>query len=106
MAESERQAVRVVAIALPTLRQRRSASNVKGIAPRCLPQPPLGVLIAWTHSRNELPELRRVIHAAQVHQLVDQDIVADPIGREDQAPVQRDPAARRTRSPARTLIAY
>src|SRR5581483_986674 len=46
-----------------------------------------------------------MIHALEMHQFVDQYVVADPIGHRDQPPVQTDVAVRRTRSPAPPLIA-
>ncbi len=51
-----------------------------------------------------LPECRRVIHPLQVHQLVDEHVIADPVRHLQEPPVQADVPARRTRSPTRALI--
>jgi hypothetical protein len=55
---------------------------------------------------DELPEFLRVIHAPEVHQLVDHHVVANPRRHADQSPVQANVGVWRTRSPAPPLIAY
>src|SRR5262249_13185044 len=54
--------------------------------------------------RDETPEPRRVIRLAKVAELVDDDVVEHLERREREAPVERQRAARRARSPARALV--
>ena len=71
-----------------------------------LTKPPARVLIAGARVRNEAPEVARVIEPPQMHQLVNQDVLADGLGHQDETPVEADVTGRRARSPARPLIPY
>src|ERR671913_679778 len=51
------------------------------------------------------PEAARVILLAQVHQLVDEDVIANGVRRLHQPEVQGDDALARARSPSRSLVA-
>jgi hypothetical protein len=64
------------------------------------------VLVAGARVRDETPEVARVIEPPQMHQLVDQDVLAHRLGHQDEAPVETDVTGRRARSPARPLIPY
>lgn len=68
-------------------------------------EPALGVSEPRAGGLHEPPEPNRVIGLPQVHQLMDEDVFADVRRHEQQAVVERDIASRRTRSPARALIA-
>jgi hypothetical protein len=70
-----------------------------------LAQPAAGSFVVGACLRDELPELPRVIHAPEVHELVDHHVVANPWRHAHQPPVQADVSGRRARSPAPALIA-
>ena len=61
-----------------------------GLLRGALPEKAPGGLVIRTGERDELPELRRVIHSLQMHQLVNHDVVADPIRHPDEPPVETD----------------
>jgi hypothetical protein len=71
-----------------------------------LAEPPARVVIAGACVRHKAPEVARVIEPPQMHQLVDQDVLADGLGHQDETPVEADVTGRRARSPARPLIPY
>ena len=52
------------------------------------------------------PERRRMIEPLEVHQLVNQHVLADKIGHQHQPPVQADMPLPRARSPARSLVPH
>src|SRR5260370_10345925 len=54
---------------------------------------------------DEPPEAARVVRLAQMAELVHDDVVEHVERREHAPPVEREPAARRARPPARTLVA-
>jgi hypothetical protein len=49
-------------------------------------------LIVRARLLDQLPESRRVIHPLQVHQLVDDHVVADRLGHVDEPPIEADVA--------------
>ena len=69
------------------------------------PEPLTRFAIPRVHRRNELPVRRRVIHPLEVHELVDDDVVAHPIGHRRESPVEADMTVSTARTPARALIA-
>ena len=69
-----------------------------------LAKPAARVLVARTRVRDKPPEVARVIKPAQMHQLVNQDVLAHGVGHQDEAPVEADVTRWRARSPARSLI--
>ena len=68
-------------------------------------EPSFGLAERGIRLFDEAPEPPRVVALPQVHQFVDQDVLADLGRHEQQAEVQRDVPARRARSPARALVA-
>jgi hypothetical protein len=58
-----------------------------------------------TRGFDERPEGPRVVEPPQMHQLVDQDIVAHRRGHQDEPPVQADETVASARAPARALVA-
>src|SRR6185369_16425420 len=70
-----------------------------------LPEPSFRVAEPRAGGFHQTPEADRVVWLAQVHQIVDEDVLADVRRHEEQTVVERDIAPRRTRSPARALIA-
>ena len=82
---------------LPGRRRRR----VLGVSTEVL-QPGARVSCTRGTPPPPAPELRRVIHALEVHQLVDHHVVAHEVRHRHQPPVQADVAAARARSPARS----
>ena len=70
-----------------------------------LPEPSFRVAEPWAGGLHESPEADRVVWLAQVHQLVNEDVLADFWRHEQETVVERDVAAGRARTPARTLIA-
>jgi hypothetical protein len=62
------------------------------------------VLIVRARVGNEAPEMPRVIEPSQMHQLVNQYIVADAVGHQNESPIQADVTGGRAGSPARALI--
>jgi hypothetical protein len=59
-----------------------------------LAKPPARVFIAGTCVRDEVPEVARVIEPPQMHQLMDQDVLADALGHQDETPVEADVTGR------------
>ena len=70
-----------------------------------IPEPVPRGLVVWTRGGNQLPETRRVIHAPEVHQLVNHDVVANRWRHLHEPPVQADVAAARAGAPTPPLIA-
>src|SRR5215471_122951 len=68
-------------------------------------QPAARRLIVGTLLRDKPPELRRMIEPSQVHQLVNEHVIAHPGGHVDQAPVQADVSRWGARTPTPSLIA-
>src|SRR5215204_5910518 len=68
-------------------------------------QPSPGFAPARISLGHVAPEPRRVIHPPQVHELVHDDVVAHPVGHEDQTPVQADAPVPPAGAPAGPLIA-
>ena len=68
-------------------------------------QPALGVAVIRTDSFNQPPEARRVILLLQMHQLVEQDVIAYRRRHLQQAVVECNPSRSRAGSPARPLVA-
>ena len=57
--------------------------------------------------RSDQPPVRgRVIEPSQVHQLMDEHVVAHLVGHQDQTPVETNVTIAAARSPARTLIPH
>ena len=71
-----------------------------------LAKPSARILIAGAGVRDEAPEVARVIEPPQMHQLMDQNVVADDIRHQHKTPVEADVTRRRAGSPPRSLIAY
>ena len=69
-------------------------------------QPLPRLVIIRTCMRDQTPEMARVIEPTQVHQLVNQHVVAHAVGHQYQTPVQADMTRWRARSPARPLVTY
>src|SRR5207237_569954 len=55
---------------------------------------------------HQLPEELRMVEPLQVHQLVNEHVLAHKIGHQHEAPIQADVSVRRAGSPAPSLIAY
>ena len=87
------------------------ASNKRGLAVAVrdfkgfAPQPGARRFEVRTRASHQLPELRRVVHPLQVHQLVDHHVVADRVRHLHEAPVQADAALPRARAPPPALVA-
>ena len=71
-----------------------------------LAQPLTGILVAGTRMRDEAPEMAGVIETTEVHQFVNQHILADRVGHQYEPPIQANEAGRRAGAPSRALIAY
>ena len=56
--------------------------------------------------RDKAPEVARVIEPPQMHQLVNQHVIAHRVGHQYKTPVETDVAGWRARSPTRPLIPY
>lgn len=69
-------------------------------------QPAFGGWVIRTQSLYLAPKPARVVHVPQVGQFVQDNVVPDARGHLDQAPVERDGATARTRTPARLLIPH
>ena len=69
------------------------------------PEPLTRFAIPRVHRRNEFPVRRRVIHPLEVHELVDDDVVAHPIGHRRESPVEAYMTVSTARTPPRALIA-
>lgn len=68
-------------------------------------QPPLGISKCRARVLNEAPEFPGMIRLPQVHELVDQNVLADLCGHEQQPEIQGDVAGRGAGAPPRTLAA-
>ena len=66
-------------------------------------QPGALVLPVWAVSFDQRPERSGVVRDTQMAELVHDDVVDHCQGREDQPPVERERALRRTRAPQRPL---
>lgn len=55
---------------------------------------------------DEPPESTRVVELPEMHQLVDEHVIAHAVWHQDEAPVQTDVSGWRARAPSRALIAY
>ena len=62
------------------------------------------VVVVGARVCNEAPEMTRVIEPSQMHQLVNQDIIADAVRHQHESPIQADVTGGRAGSPARALI--
>ena len=69
-------------------------------------QPVPRVLVVGARMCDKAPEVARVVEPSQMHQLVNQHIVADGVWHQYEPPVQTDVTGRRAGSPSRLLIAY
>src|SRR5215475_15153907 len=74
---------------------------------RCavLAKPPLGVAKLRARLLDQAPKADGMVRLAQVHQLVDEDVVADVRGHQHEAEVERDVPLRRAGAPPRALVA-
>jgi len=68
------------------------------------PQPVTSGAVIGACLGNQPPVRRRMVHPAEVHQFVDQDVVADPCRHQHQSPVQADVAVTSAGTPPRSLI--
>ena len=68
-------------------------------------EPFFGGGIVGAGGLDEVPEFAGVVHLAQVHEFVEDEVIADGGGCLNQAPVQRDGALRGTGTPAGVLVA-
>ncbi len=91
-----------------TVRSSGGWSGSSGIHEQAsvLAQPSARMLIAWTGPCDQTPEVMRMVRAPQVHQLMDENVVANRFWHQHKAPVQADVTGGRARSPARSLIPY
>ena len=71
-----------------------------------LAQPLARVSIVGARMGDQPPEMTGVIEPPQVHELVNQYVVAHAVGHQHESPIQADVSRRRARSPARPLIPY
>src|SRR5262245_25871027 len=71
-----------------------------------LAEPVACVLVVRTRPCDQSPEPGGMVHALQVHELVNHHIVSDLRRHLHEAPVQADVTVRRARPPAPPLIAY
>lgn len=69
------------------------------------PQPVARLSVVGTCGSHQSPVRRRMVHPAQVHQLVDQDVIAHRRRHQHQSPVQTDMAITSAGAPPRALIA-
>jgi hypothetical protein len=69
------------------------------------PQPVASGAVVRTCVGHQPPVRRRMVHPAQVHQLVDQDVIAHRRRHQDQSPVQANVAVTSAGAPPRSLIA-
>lgn len=53
-------------------------------------QPPARVLIVRARVRDKAPEVTRMIEPAQMHELMNEDVVADRVRHQEETPVQTD----------------
>ena len=68
-------------------------------------QPRFGFAEVWAGGFDAAPEAGGVVHFVEVHQLVDDDVVAHEGRGLDEAPVERDRGASGAGAPARALVA-
>ncbi len=68
------------------------------------PQPVAGGAVVGTCLGHQPPVRRRMVHPSQVHQFVDQDVIANPGRHQHQSPIQADMAVAPTGTPPRSLI--
>ena len=69
-------------------------------------QPAPRVLVVGARMCDKAPEVARMVEPPEMHQLVNQHIVADGVWHQYEPPVQTDVTGRRAGSPSRALIAY
>ena len=86
--------------------RRRVAFELRPQQPGVLFQPLLGRAIIGAHRFHLAPESRRMVHLPEMHQFVENDVIAHERRRLDEPPVERDRSAPGTRTPARALIAH
>jgi hypothetical protein len=55
---------------------------------------------------DQTPEMTRMIEPAKVHELVDEHVIANVIGHQQEPPVEADMSCRGTGTPPRSLVAY
>ena len=67
-------------------------------------QPLASLPILRAGACHQLPELRGVIEAAEVHQLVNQHVVGNPVWQRDKPPVQADVPVAPAGAPPSTLV--
>src|SRR5688572_30598621 len=67
-------------------------------------QPVFGLLVLGAHCRNLSPEMGGVVHLAEVHEFVEDEVIANEGGSLKDAPVQGNGAAAGTRAPAGALV--
>src|SRR5688500_9671586 len=82
-------------------RSRLSAEEMSILA-----QPLTRALVIRIRMCDKAPEMARVIETPQMHQLVNQHIVAHRVGHQHKTPVETDMTGWRARSPTRALIPY
>jgi hypothetical protein len=71
-----------------------------------LAQPLTRALIIGARVRDQAPEMARVIETPQMHQLVNEHVVAHRVRHQHKTPVETDVTGRGARSPTRALIPY
>ena len=82
-------------MAAPSRKNAKAAKRLPEQA-RILSQPPFRNSVLRKCILDMLPESLGVIHLLQVHQLMDNDVVTNKIGRLNQPPVQCDALTDRT----------
>jgi len=70
------------------------------------PQPVASGGVIGARLGDEPPVRRRMVHPAEVHQFVDQDVVADPCRHQHESPVEADVAVTSAGTPPRSLIPH
>ena len=71
-----------------------------------LAQPTAGRLVTRAGVRDETPEMARVIETPQMHEFMNQHVIANRVRHQYEPPIEADVTRRRAGSPPRTLIAY
>ena len=74
--------------------------------PGVLFQPAFGLKVIGEHCCHLPPEARRVVHLPEMHQFMEDDVIAHARRRLDQPPIERNRAAAGTRAPPGALIAH
>jgi len=69
------------------------------------PQPVASGSVIGKNTADQSPERGRVVHAPQVHQLVNEDVVAYERRHQEQPPVQANVPIPAARAPPRSLVA-